>query len=469
MLHLLGMTVLGDWWRGALVGQLLIAAFAPATAAMIAAAAMRWGSARAAWFAAIVYLTTPWVFRLAAFPFVEGPLCFFHAALVVAATACMARDGDADRAAAGRPLGAGAACWRAGRWRASIRAWSRRSCRSARWRSSRRSGGGRGRRCAAFAAGVAVGGRALAGPERRSTPGTRSIRWPSASSAGRDWDAALDAKWWAAHGPRPVDRPTPWPPAVLDVAGRSDWQSPLYRLARARWRWLRPGSRRLAAAMAGYVALPVRDLVPADAPARSLLAAAAAGGGGAGGAGGRLDGPPRSWRPGWRCSIGLVTVDEPAVHHSRRSAGPTDRTADLGRLRREVPARGQPAAREARRDLPPGARPLIVGQAASSYVGHPVVSNTVFDREDAGRDRRGPVARGDPPGAGATRDHARLCRLVGDRPAPEARRLRVLAVRHPGLFDRLVAAGSSGRRPAIGDRTGPLRGRRHGTGGSGAG
>ena len=52
MLHLLGMEVLDDWWWGALVGQLLVACFAPAAAVLIAATARRWGSPRAAWFAA---------------------------------------------------------------------------------------------------------------------------------------------------------------------------------------------------------------------------------------------------------------------------------------------------------------------------------------------------------------------------------------------------------------------------------
>ena len=48
MLHLLGMEVLGDWWSGALVGQLLVAAFAAGGGLMVAAAAGRWGSPRAA-------------------------------------------------------------------------------------------------------------------------------------------------------------------------------------------------------------------------------------------------------------------------------------------------------------------------------------------------------------------------------------------------------------------------------------
>ena len=37
---------------------------------------------RAAFVAAIVYISTPWIYRLAAIPYVEGPLCYFHAALI---------------------------------------------------------------------------------------------------------------------------------------------------------------------------------------------------------------------------------------------------------------------------------------------------------------------------------------------------------------------------------------------------
>ncbi len=85
MLHLLGMDVLGDWWSGALAGQLVVASFAPMAGLMVWLTARRSGSPGAAWVAAVVYLTTPWVYRLAAIPYVEGPLCFYHAALVWAA------------------------------------------------------------------------------------------------------------------------------------------------------------------------------------------------------------------------------------------------------------------------------------------------------------------------------------------------------------------------------------------------
>src|SRR5262249_58774940 len=73
MLHLLGMEVLDDWWWGALVGQLLVAAFAPAASVLIASTAVRIGSPRAAWLAAVGYLSTPWIYRLARIAYLEGP------------------------------------------------------------------------------------------------------------------------------------------------------------------------------------------------------------------------------------------------------------------------------------------------------------------------------------------------------------------------------------------------------------
>ena len=85
MLHLLGMHVVNGWWTGALVGQLVVASFAPMAGLMVWLTASRWGSSRAAWVATAVYLTTPWVYRLAAIPYVEGPLCYYHAALAWAA------------------------------------------------------------------------------------------------------------------------------------------------------------------------------------------------------------------------------------------------------------------------------------------------------------------------------------------------------------------------------------------------
>ena len=82
MLHLMGMEVMGDWWWGGLVGQLLVSLYAPAAAVLIASATGCVGSRRAAWLAAVVYLSTPWIYRMGVIAYVEGPLCFYHAALI---------------------------------------------------------------------------------------------------------------------------------------------------------------------------------------------------------------------------------------------------------------------------------------------------------------------------------------------------------------------------------------------------
>src|SRR5262249_34656793 len=68
---------------------------------------------------------------------------------------------------------------------------------------------------------------------------------------GRHWNAAMDQKWANAHGPRPISSKLLWD-SVVDVAGRSDWQSPLY-VAFAFFAFLRRNSRRFAAAAALYV------------------------------------------------------------------------------------------------------------------------------------------------------------------------------------------------------------------------
>ena len=119
MLHLLGMEVLDDWWWGALAGQLLVACFAPAAAVMIALAARRFGLAARGLVRGGRLPDDPLGLPArGVLPYVEGPLCYYHAALVWAAAPGLGR---ARPAGSGRGSGAWPACSPAGRWRASTR------------------------------------------------------------------------------------------------------------------------------------------------------------------------------------------------------------------------------------------------------------------------------------------------------------------------------------------------------------
>src|SRR5262249_49663043 len=69
---------------------------------------------------------------------------------------------------------------------------------------------------------------------------------------GRDWDEARERQWSMAHGPRAINA-RELAGSLVDVAGRSDWQSPLY-VALVPLAFARPGSRRVAAAISGYAA-----------------------------------------------------------------------------------------------------------------------------------------------------------------------------------------------------------------------
>ncbi len=61
MLSLLGMTMVHDWWWGALVGKTVIAAFTPLCALGLLAAGRRFYSTSAGVVAALVYISIPWL------------------------------------------------------------------------------------------------------------------------------------------------------------------------------------------------------------------------------------------------------------------------------------------------------------------------------------------------------------------------------------------------------------------------
>ncbi|MHB1560743.1 MAG: ArnT family glycosyltransferase [Isosphaeraceae bacterium] len=379
MLHLLGMEVLGDWWWGALAGQLLVALFAPAAAVLIGATAAR-VSPRAGWIAALVYLSTPWVYRTAVIAYVEGPLCFYQAALVWAAVVVV---NDPGRRLPPRHLlmgllaGAAMGCKYTALLSAAIpfgllalvESWRRRGVGPA----------------VAFVLGWGI----VLGPWlAKNVVDTGDPVYPLGYRIfhGRDWDEAMQAKWQRVHGPRPISAGE-FAGSVVDVAGRSDWQSPLY-LALAPLAFLAADRRRLAAVLgilAAYLFLSwwlaTHRLDRFWLPILPVLAV--------------LAGLGADWcrRVAWTVLLSAVlglSLLTCLVYDSTALAGFNEWTGDLKTLRRTVPRDLNPplAALDAR--LPADARVLLVGQASVFHLRHRMLYNTVFNRErieELSRDR----------------------------------------------------------------------------------
>ena len=373
MLHLIGMEILDDWWRGALVGQLLVACFAPAAAVLIAATARRWGSERAAWVAAIVYLTTPWVYRLAELPYVEGPLCAYHAALIWALGRAWTWTG-AERLRArlwgviGLLAGGAMAC----KYPALVSAVGPFGLLALVDSARQRSG--------LLLLAYVVGWGIIVTPWlARNVVDTGNPVYPLAYPVfgGRDWDAAREAQWSGVHGPKPISAPA-LADAVLDVTGRSDWHSPLYAML-APLALLRRESRRLAWSLWGYVAylfltwwLLTHRLDRFWLPLLPPLAV--------------LAGLGADWSRGRAWSIFLWVLFTVAIVLnftiiSTALTGLNEWTADLSVLRTRVPSMTNPPLAQLDAQLPPDARVLLVGQAAVFHMNHDVVYNTVFNRE----------------------------------------------------------------------------------------
>ena len=393
MLHLLGMEVVADWWLGALVGQLLVAFFAPMAAVLIGLTARRVGSDRAAWVAAIAYLTTPWIYRLAVLPYVEGPLCYFHAALIWAVTRTSTKvEGDLPSGAS-RPsislcqaalvgLLAGGAM--AIKYPALISAvlplavwaaWA--AWRSRDWRVA-----------FAYGLGLAI---VMAPWLGKNLLDTGNPVYPLGYRVfgGSHWDSARDAKWSAAHGPKSIEAGA-FLRSVVDVAGRSDWQSPLFA-ALVPLAFLRRKVRGSAGWLAGYSAYVFltwwffthrldRFWLPIL-PPLAILAGLGA------------DWVRSRWWLAWLSLVLAVSIATNAVYCSTALAGLNEWTGDLAKLRLSVPRMLNPPLFRLDSELPAGARPLLVGQAAVFHLDRPIVYNTVFNEETIETIARGRTSR----------------------------------------------------------------------------
>ena len=193
----------------------------------------------------------------------------------------------------------------------------------------------------------------------------------------RQWDQAREMKFAAGHRTLPITPAYFWS-CFVDVAGRSDWQSPLYA-ALAPLALLRPGSRRLALLLWGFVAYLFltwwlfthrvdRFWLPLL-PPLAILAGLGA-----------------DWthRRSWSIVLGTIltiVLVTNLTYMSSALAGLNEWTGDLVFLRRDIPESWNRPMARLDRELPKDARPLFVGQAAVFHLDHAVTYNTVFNQE----------------------------------------------------------------------------------------
>lgn len=77
MLTLLGMVLYGDWYWGALAGKGVLMCFSLLTALGLFAAGRRWFSTQVGIWAALIHLTTPWIYRISIIAYAEGGVTFY--------------------------------------------------------------------------------------------------------------------------------------------------------------------------------------------------------------------------------------------------------------------------------------------------------------------------------------------------------------------------------------------------------
>jgi len=372
MLHLLAMYALDDWAVGALAGQVTLVGVAVMAAWAVGGLTARWAGTGSGVAAALAYLATPWIYRMGVLPYVEGPLCFFHAAALGAAVTAW---NDSDSQEQGRAwsvvgllAGGAMACKYPGLISAVIPFGLAAAAAAIT------------RRHPASLVGFVLGVALVVSPwllKNAVETGDPVYPLGYAVFGSHQWDETLDAKWRAAHGRKPITL-AELGRALVDVAGRSDWQSPVY-LAFAPLAWLARGRRGHAAVataflvwlFAGWWLLTHRldrFWLPLLAPAAVLV------GLGWNGMSQRVWKIARVAILGVCMSVGLVQSLSPLT-------GPTNWTTPLDDLRHSIPRLLDRELVEFAEALPPKARPLLVGEAAVFHLTVPIVYNTVFNRE----------------------------------------------------------------------------------------
>jgi len=370
MLHTSAMSLSGSWQTGALAGQLLIGLHPFLVVGFITLIARRLGQPKLGWWASLFYLSTPWTYRLAAIPYVEGPLCAATAGWVWALQRAW---GDREKSSwilVGLMAGWAMSC----KYTAILPVVV--PCAvvmtAAIWRQ----------RSSKPFIGIILGGSLIFGPWLvKNVIDTGNPVYPLAWKVfgGQDWDAAMNAKWSAAHGRKPLQMNL-LGSSLVEVAGRSDWQSPLFlAFAPLALIGLKPVRKSLLylILLAAWIFISWwlfthrldRFWLPIQ-PVLALLA-------GAGALAFEGSRPGRAWRAGYVAICLCLNW----IYVSTSLSGLNEWTHPLAQLWSSVPNRLYPASVLVDRSLKPTDKVLLVGQAAVFYWQKPILYNTVFNRE----------------------------------------------------------------------------------------
>lgn len=260
MLTLTGMVCLGDWYQGALVGKTVLMLFAPITAAGIMAFVGQMAGPRAAWLGALIYLSTPWTYRISIIAYTEGAMCAYVMLTLLAVDTAWRASGRYQTRCwllVGLLAGSAASTKYPGVVFVIIPAGLAWLC------LQRQSVDAFRRTTAGYSLSGLISGVLLAfGPWLlKNAFETGNPVFPLAGSilGGADWDAELHAKFAAGHAApvelfgNPVALVTDLLEKLVDVTARSDWQSSLV-FALAPWAIFAQDRRRVLA-VAGYALL----------------------------------------------------------------------------------------------------------------------------------------------------------------------------------------------------------------------
>jgi len=386
MLTLLSMTLLGDWYWGAVAGKVVLMSFGPLTAVGLYAAGARWFTPRAGIYAAAIHLTTPWIYRISTIAYTEGGLAFYLFAALYAVMIGVERF----RAAENQPLpvwtfllagllaGTAMACKYPGLLSvviplglaAVILPLLPDKDRSANVAAALKFG-------VAFGLGTLI----TIGPWLlKNSVETGNPVYPLAYSifGGADWNDQLNAKWKNGHSPK-THSPFDLAEKFKDVTVKSDWLSP-FLFGIAPLAFLLKDKRRIVVwlwVFVGYLFLTWwifthridRFWVPLI-PVVSLLAGA-----------GATWSRQTVWRVTWISLFACVSLYHLTMITSPLSlCGYNAYLIDYQRARQHTEGYYSPGMPLLNQNLKEGAKVLCVGNAVVFAARFPTVYNTVFDK-----------------------------------------------------------------------------------------